>query len=244
MERNIRIIPLSKLLAHPDNPNVMSEATFRKLVRNIERTGLYEPIVVRIHPRKKDHFEIINGHHRVKALEQLGRKEADCVIWDVDDEQTDVLLTTLNRLAGSDIPTKKIELLKKLTQRMATAQLAKLLPHTAKQIERLTNLKLNSVPIKLNAESFAVPLVFFVTRQQQEIIERAIEKLDSRLRGNDKEALPCRQRLNNKEEDFCECGNDKRFDYTHRRLSNAQRRAAGITEMAEQFLRGVEKCQK
>ena len=156
----------------------MSEATFRKLVRNIERTGLYEPIVVRPHPRERmtADFQIINGHHRVKALEQLGRKEADCVVWDVDDEQTAILLTTLNRLAGSDIPAKKIELLKKLTERMGTAQLAKLLPQTAKQIERLTNLKLNSVPIKLNADSFAVPLVFFVTKQQQEIIEKAIEK--------------------------------------------------------------------
>ena len=166
-EGKIKQIALSKLIAHPDNPNVMSDATFRKLVRNIERTGLYEPIVVRPHPDKKGHFEIINGHHRVKALERLGHKEADCVVWDVDDEQTAVLLTTLNRLAGSDTLAKKIELLKKLTERMGTAQLAKLLPQTAKQIERLTNLRLNSVPVRLNAESFAVPLVFFVTKQQQ-----------------------------------------------------------------------------
>ena len=176
----IQSIALSKLIAHPDNPNVMSEATFRKLVRNIERTGLYEPIVVRPHPKEKGRFQIINGHHRVKALEKLGQKEADCVVWDVDDEQTAVLLATLNRLAGSDVPAKKIELLKELTKRMATAQLAKLLPQTAKQIERLTNLKLNPVPIKPDDESFAIPLVFFVTKQQQEIIEKAISCIEHR----------------------------------------------------------------
>jgi ParB family chromosome partitioning protein len=180
-EGKIKQIALSKLFAHPDNPNVMSEATFRKLVRNIERTGLYEPIVVRPHPDKKGSFQIINGHHRVKALERLGRKEADCVVWGVDDEQTAVLLTTLNRLAGSDTLAKKIELLKKLTEQMGTAQLAKLLPQTAKQIERLTNLKLNSVPVKLNAESFAVPLVFFVTKQQQKIIEEALSSIEHRV---------------------------------------------------------------
>jgi ParB/RepB/Spo0J family partition protein len=180
-EGKIKQIALSKLFAHPDNPNVMSEATFRKLVRNIERTGLYEPIVVRPHPKEKEHFEIINGHHRVKALERLGRKEADCVVWDVDDEQTAILLTTLNRLAGSDTLAKKVELLKKLTEQMGTAQLAKLLPQTAKQIERLTNLKLNSVPVKLNAESFAVPLVFFVTKQQQEIIDEALSSIEHRV---------------------------------------------------------------
>ena len=179
MSANIR--SKNNKLAHPDNPNVMSDATFRKLVRNIERTGLYEPIVVRPHPKEKDHFEIINGHHRVKALEQLGRKEADCVVWDVDDEQTAILLTTLNRLAGSDTPAKKIELLKKLTERMGTAQLAKLLPQTAKQIERLTNLKLTVTPLKAQAEQFAIPLVFFVTKQQQGIIENALSSIENRI---------------------------------------------------------------
>jgi ParB-like chromosome segregation protein Spo0J len=215
MKHITQAIALNKLVAHPDNPNVMSDATFRKLVRNIERTGLYEPIVVRPHPDEKDHsatadkFQIINGHHRVKALERLGRKEADCVIWDVDDEQTSILLTTLNRLAGSDTLAKKIELLKKLTERMGTAQLAKLLPQTAKQIERLTNLKLSISPIKAQAEQFAIPIVFFVTKQQQEIIENAIETAAGGTR------------------------NDKQ--------SKAQRRAVAITEIAGQFMEG-EKC--
>jgi hypothetical protein len=215
MSEGIRSIQIEKLVAHPDNPNSMSDSTFRKLVRNIERTGLYEPIVVRPHPKEKDHsatadkFQIINGHHRIKALERLGRKEADCVVWDVDDEQTAVLLTTLNRLAGSDTLAKKIELLKKLTERMGTAQLAKLLPQTAKQIERLTNLKLNSVPVKLNAKSFAVPLVFFVTKQQQEIIEEALSSIEHRVSSIE--------------------------------TTKAQRRAAAITKIAGQFMED-EKC--
>jgi ParB-like chromosome segregation protein Spo0J len=191
-ENAIKTIVLSKLIAHPDNPNSMSDSTFRKLVRNIERTGLYEPIVVRIHPHRKNNFEIINGHHRVKALKQLGRKEADCVVWDVDDEQTAVLLTTLNRLAGSDIPAKKIKLLKKLTERMGTAQLAKLLPQTAKQIERLANLKLDSVPVKLNADSFAIPLVFFVTKQQQGVIEEALSIAENQVSSVDMTKAQCR----------------------------------------------------
>ncbi len=207
-ENAIKAIVLSKLIAHPDNPNVMSDATFRKLIRNIERTGLYEPIVVRPHPKEKDHFEIINGHHRVKALERLGRKEADCVVWDVDDEQTAILLTTLNRLAGSDTLAKKIELLKKLTERMGTAQLAKLLPQTAKQIERLAALKdsvqrtAGSIPYA----EFAIPLVFFVTKQQQEIIEKALSSIENRISNNE--------------------------------MSKAQRRAAAITKIASQFMEG------
>jgi ParB-like chromosome segregation protein Spo0J len=211
-EGKIKQIALSKLVAHPGNPNSMSEATFRKLVRNIERTGLYEPIVVRPHPDEKDHsatadkFQIINGHHRVKALEQLGHKEADCVVWDVDDEQTAVLLTTLNRLAGSDTLAKKVELLKKLTEQMGTAQLAKLLPQTAKQIERLTALK-NSVQRtagSVQCAQFAIPIMFFVSKHQQKIIEEALSSIEHRVSSIE--------------------------------TTKAQRRAAAITEIAGQFM--------
>jgi ParB/RepB/Spo0J family partition protein len=169
-------IAINKLTAHPANPNVMSEEKFRKLVHNIERTGLYEPIIVRPHPKKKGRFQIINGHHRIKALEQLGYKTADCVVWDANDEQTEVLLATLNRLCGSDEPVKKIELLKTLKQRSSSAQLAKLLPNTAKQIDRLTGLKLNGVSKKPDAVQFAIPLVFFVTAEQNKTIEEALRK--------------------------------------------------------------------
>jgi ParB/RepB/Spo0J family partition protein len=219
MSEPIKSIALSKLVAHPDNPNVMSDATFRKLIRNIERTGLYEPIVVRPHPKEKDHFEIINGHHRVKALERLGRKEADCVVWDVDDEQTAILLTTLNRLAGSDTPAKKIELLKKLTERMGTAQLARLLPQTAKQIERLAALKdsVQRTAGSVQYAQFAIPLVFFVTKQQREIIENALSSIENRI-------SPERDTLRRSNE-----------------MTKAQRRAAGITKIASQFMEG-EKC--
>ncbi|MFH1370502.1 MAG: ParB/RepB/Spo0J family partition protein [Planctomycetota bacterium] len=181
----LKAIAISKLAAHPDNPNAMSETTFRKLVRNIERTGLYEPIVVRPHPKKKDYFQIINGHHRVKALEKLGRKVADCVVWDVDDEQTAILLATLNRLTGSDEPAKKIELLKELKERFGSLELSKLLPQTRRQIEQLTNLKLSAVPVRPAGEIFAIPLVFFVSRQQKDVIEKALSSIEERVSSNE-----------------------------------------------------------
>jgi ParB/RepB/Spo0J family partition protein len=212
MVDKMQSIELSKLVAHPDNPNVMSGEKFKKLVRNIERTGLYEPIVVRQHPKSTDKFQIINGHHRVKALEKLGRKEANCIVWEVDDAQTAILLTTLNRLGGTDQPVKKIELLAKLKEKFGSAKLAKLLPNTRKQIEQLTSLKLNTIrclpPVKQLAiplaVPLAVPLVFFVSQQQQTIIEKSISEI-----------LRC-------------AANDKK--------TKSQRRAASLTQISEHFL--------
>jgi len=175
MANAISSIRLDKLVAHPDNPNRQSEVTFNKLVRNIERTGRYEPILVRPHPEKEGYFQLINGHHRWRALVKLGREAADCVVWDIDDEQTDILLATVNRLGGSDELGKKLNLLKRLNKRMESGELAKLLPQTAKQLERLTNLKMPSRPA--GVKSFSNPMIFFVSDVQQGMIEKALSSV-------------------------------------------------------------------
>lgn len=200
MVNSIQSIALDKLVPHPDSPNKMSRTNFNKLVRNIERTGRYEPLVVRPHPKERSYFEIINGYHRCKALEQLGYGEADCVVWDINDEGTNILLATLNRLGGSDELGKKLALLNRLNKRMESAELAKLLPHKQKQIERLSSMldsrfsMLDTCKTEIKnrkSKIFANPMVFFVSDTQQQIIENALSLAeekgfpDSRPRGND-----------------------------------------------------------
>ena len=51
----IQSIALDGLIAHPDNPNRMSSGNFAKLVRNIEQTGRYEPLIVRPYREKPRH---------------------------------------------------------------------------------------------------------------------------------------------------------------------------------------------
>jgi ParB/RepB/Spo0J family partition protein len=174
MTNSFRPIPLEKLIAHPDNPNRMSKVNLAKLIRNIEQSRRYEPIIVRPHPQRKDCFQIINGEHRCKALSKLGYKEANSIVWDVNDEQTDILLATLNRLAGTDQIEKKLMLLRRLSKKIKADELAKLLPATAKQIEHLVNLKMPKQPANISPQSFANPMVFFLNDNQQQIIENAI----------------------------------------------------------------------
>lgn len=178
MTNSIQSIALDKLEFHPDNPNKQSKVNFAKLVRNIERTGRYEPLIVRPCSGKQGSFQIINGHHRCQALARLGHENADCIIWDINDQEADILLTTLNRLGGSDELGKKLKLLKRLNKRYESRELAKLLPQTAKQIERLTNLKRPGTPAKINPKCFANPLVFFVNDIQQQQIERALSLVE------------------------------------------------------------------
>jgi len=167
-------IPIEKLVAHPDNPNRMSRAKLTKLVRNIQRTGLYEPLVARPSPCGQGLFQIIHGGSRCEALRELGYKKVDAVVWDVDDVETDILLATLNSLEGRNVLDKKLALLKKLNGSIEARELAKLLPQSASQIKRLGNLKAPKAPANPDKGSFANPLVFFVSDEQQEIIEKAL----------------------------------------------------------------------
>lgn len=192
MANEVESIGLDKLLAHPANANVMSAPTFRKLLRNIERTGLYEPLVVRRHRQRRGHYEIINGHHRCKALRRLGRDRADCVVWDVDDEQTDILLATLNRLSGRDRPAAKIALLEGLSRRMGAVELAKLLPMSRTQIERLSRLKEQALSVGSRARPMASAMVFFVSDEQKQIIEEAL-RLAQEQRVGTKGTRPARR---------------------------------------------------
>ena len=237
MSNAIQSIALHKLIPHPDNPNRMSKANFAKLVRNIKRTGRYEPLVVRPCPQINCHscetcpeqsrksrnpdanaqtehtcFEIINGHHRAKALALLGYETADAIVWDIDDEQVDILLATLNRLSGSDILDRKLALLKRLNERMQSRELAKLLPQTAKQIERLANLKdslRRASSIEHRASSFAKPLVFFLNDEQLAIVEDALFLAQL----NSPQEVP-----------------------RTKQKTNAAKRAAGLAEIASFFL--------
>jgi ParB-like chromosome segregation protein Spo0J len=210
IENQVSSIEIEKLHAHPDNPNKMSRDTFTKLVRNIERTGRYEPIVIR---QKENAWQILNGHHRVKALKQLGQKEADCLIWDVDDNEAGILLATLNRLGGSDTLDKKLELLKRLNERMHSRELAKLLPQTARQIERLTNLKLPAAPAKAGTNRFLNPVTFFVNNNQYKTIRQALELAADSKDGKTNPSTTLRTKP-----------------------TKAQRNAAALTRIAESFL--------
>lgn len=174
MSTTIRHIPLERLVPHPDNANRMSRGNFEKLVRNIERTGRYEPLVVRPCPGCRGFFQIINGYHRCEALRKLGRSIVDTVVWSVDDEQTDLLLATLNRLGGRDTLDKKLTLLRRLRQRIPTRKLARLLPQTLGQIERLTADGPLPQAVGKKAGAFATPMVFFLDEGQHRRIEEAV----------------------------------------------------------------------
>lgn len=167
-------VPIERLIAHPLNPNRMTQNAFEKLKGHIARTGNYEPIIVREHPDIDAAFEIINGHHRLKALAQLGHQMADCIEWDVDDDETMLLLTTLNRLGGSDELSMKSELIQNLSAKYSSGELAKMLPDTKATIEKLKDITAPIVDLAENSKAFLNTFVFCLDDEQTAIVEDAL----------------------------------------------------------------------
>jgi ParB family chromosome partitioning protein len=156
----------NKLHPHPDNANRMSKAKFNMLIRHIETTGQYEPLVVRKHPTQENAWQILNGHHRLRALRQLKHTGADCVVFAADDAQARLYLLNLNRLVGRDNVYKKAKLIEQLCRAYTPRDLAKRVVDSKTAIEKLNALSQNQL----------LPMTFFMTEAQHALITAAFEK--------------------------------------------------------------------
>jgi hypothetical protein len=88
-----------------------------------------------------------------------------------------LLLATLNRLCGQDVLEKKTALLDKLNSKLKVAELARLLPQTKTQIQRLIDLHKDGLKLKLaqpDEQSIAYPFVFFLNAEQKQIVDKAL----------------------------------------------------------------------
>lgn len=192
-----RMVSVEQLHPHPLNANVMPNDLREKLKAHIKQSGRYPFIVVRSDPGRAGEFQILDGHHRVEVLKDLGNTEVRCDIWDVTDREAKLLLATLNRLEGQDLPIRRAMLVHELLSELSPVDLAGLLPETDKQIEELESLL--QFPADEVADLLAeqaeqaekiLPrvLTFVVTPDQEEMILRAVELASDGTPGRDLKA--------------------------------------------------------
>jgi ParB/RepB/Spo0J family partition protein len=192
-----RMVPLDDLIPHPLNSNVMSDDLREKLKAHIKRTGRTPFIVVRPHPEDSNRYQILDGHHRVAILRELGHTEARCDVWEVTDREAKLLLATLNRLEGQDQPIRRAQLIHELLGEMSLDDLAGLLPESDRQLEELHALlefPADEIAALLEEaaeeEERVLPRVmsFVVTPEQEQLIEQAVEMASDGTPGRDRKA--------------------------------------------------------
>lgn len=95
-------IPAQKIRARVDNPNAMDEPRYNALKRLIERYGFLEPVLVRPLPEPDGEYEyeMVQGHHRMRAMVELGHTVIPCIVRDLSDEEAVALQIGMNRVRG------------------------------------------------------------------------------------------------------------------------------------------------
>jgi ParB-like chromosome segregation protein Spo0J len=136
----IQMIDLGLLDPHPLNANQMTDELLAKLKANITSSGRYPPLVVRPAPGADSRYQILDGHNRAHVLRQLGNNHAECVVWPCDDRTALLLLATLNRLEGDDVPGLRASLLAELTRLDPEGQLRDLLPESPARVDELLDM--------------------------------------------------------------------------------------------------------
>ena len=91
-------IPIDKLKAAEHNPRKdlkPGDPEYEKLKRSIQTFGYVEPVLW-----NKRTGNIIGGHQRFKVLVELGQKEIDCVVVDMNLADEKALNIALNKISG------------------------------------------------------------------------------------------------------------------------------------------------
>lgn len=71
------------------------DVEYEKLKRSLEQFGYVEPIIW-----NKKTGKVVGGHQRLKVLIDIGIKEVDCVVIDMDEEKEKALNIALNKISG------------------------------------------------------------------------------------------------------------------------------------------------
>lgn len=82
----VQEIPLEKIRRNPENPRKKFDRTaIEELAQTIKKHGVLQPILVQKH---EDHYVVISGERRLRALMHLGAAKAPCIVKELDRRKT------------------------------------------------------------------------------------------------------------------------------------------------------------
>ena len=86
--QNDRIIPIEKISPNPWQPRQhFADSELAELAKSLNHHGMIQPLLVRPHPDKPDHFQLIAGERRWRAAQLAKQHEVPVVIRNTDEKQ-------------------------------------------------------------------------------------------------------------------------------------------------------------
>ena len=205
-------VAMERVYPNTWNPNVMPDHLYKKLKVGIkkllEESGKIPPIVARPNGPQKG-YEIIDGEHRWKALDELGEDKISVVSIRMSDKMARIMTNNLTYLRGSpDAEAYSKGLVEMIEHGATVTELDQLLPHSSEELEMLIEQADMSVeafsmltddeedgeePVEeedgedINIEDATwVDLKFKVSVSQAKVIEKEISRVGSILSGKNR----------------------------------------------------------
>lgn len=99
-------IEVSKIRPFKDHPfKVIDDDKMHELVESIMANGVLMPVIVR--PTEDDEYEMISGHRRLFAVNQIGLERIPAIIKDYDDDEAILAMVDSNLQREEILPSEK-----------------------------------------------------------------------------------------------------------------------------------------
>lgn len=154
MELAVTNLPITKVTPNPWNPNKQTERQYAAEMESICDNGFVMPIIVRKHPDKKGYYEIVDGEHRWKALQQIAvenkkgkgnvpslveNKEIPAIVLSIDEAKAKRLTVIMNETRGRADLTSLGTLLAELAPELGDDLIIGL-PYTPEQLNEILDI--------------------------------------------------------------------------------------------------------
>lgn len=94
-------ISVEKLRPYSNHPFKIREGErLSELTQSILDQGILVPLIVRCHTDIRGSYEILAGHHRFEAAKRAGLTDVPCIIKDVDDNTSALIVVESNKQRG------------------------------------------------------------------------------------------------------------------------------------------------
>jgi len=178
-KHEIKTVGIDELKPNEYNANKMSEAKFEALVDTIKRNGQTHPIQV---VKDNDHYRIIGGEHKWRAMKLLNYKECQIIERQFEDETEEKLNSLEDNIHGSPIPIKEALIIASATKKYKLPELRKRLGEEEIELKDKLLLvveeeKLKKLEEQLNQEH-TVEMDFVVDAYPEDNAKRAIKEIE------------------------------------------------------------------
>ena len=156
-------MPLEDLHPHPLNPyGVRDDPAMQELVGSVKTNGVLIPAIAR--PRKEGGYELISGHRRKYACEQLGQETMPVMVLNLKDDDAIIRMIDSNIQRENILPSERAKAYK-LKMEAVKRKAGRPQKDDEKNRRKFRRIFEATIPLEIRRESAGMLHRFFLWRE-------------------------------------------------------------------------------